>query len=346
MPSEPDQSEIRVKFVAKLPTTTPVPRILRLFPGGDPVWGRCRYTFHHDDNEYDWLVAYDEIPPGTTQLACPKQHTLLVTAEPSSIKVYGSKYLSQFGHVLTSQEPFAIDHPGVIRHHPALLWYFGKSLEDLRTYEKNQQAPPFPKDKVISTVCSNKAMGHTLHRTRYQFTQALKQAMPQLDHFGRGVHEIKDKSEALDRYQYHVAIENHCAPHHITEKLTDTYLGAALPFYFGAPNVSDYFPRDSYIPIDIRKTEQAIERIKQAVVNNEYEKRLPAIMEARRITLEEQSFFAVVSREIERLDTGRRGPEGAKLVGRRTLRNRNPIGALCYLRERYAVQARLKRESK
>jgi len=324
-------------------------RMLRYFPKGEPVWGRCEFVFNDSAQQYDWLVAYDELPHGVTRLRCPRQHTLLVTAEPASIKVYGSAYLRQFGHVLTSQEPYAIRHPGVIRSHPALKWYIGippvGSNLGLRTYDQMKFGPPVPKDAVVSTVCSNKMMSHTLHRLRYDFTQALKAAMPDLDVFGRGVREIDDKAEALDRYKYHIAIENHVAPHHITEKLTDVFLGNALPIYFGAPNAADYFPKESFIPIDIRDTRGAIDVIRCAVNNNEYEKRLDAIREAKRLTLDEHNLFAVLARHIERLDTGRRGPDGGKLVSRRVFRNRNPIGAAIYLAERYRVQARVKREA-
>ena len=340
-------NEILVKLVGKRPLDGDA-EMHRFFPEGKPQWGRCRFLFDHQVDRYDWLVAYDELPPGVTTLPCPRQHTLLVTAEPASIKVYGRAYLRQFGHVLTSQEPYAIDHPGVIRHHPALMWYYaiplGDSGVEARTFEQLRQGPPVAKDALVSTVCSNKAMGHTLHRLRYDFTQALKRAMPELDVFGRGVRDIADKAEALDAYKYHVAIENHLAPHHITEKLTDTFLAGALPLYFGAPNAADYFPAQSFIPIDIRDTDAAIARVKQAVADDEYEKRKDAIAEARRITMQEQNLFAVLAREIERLDTGLRGPQGDTMVSRKQFRNRNPIGALRYLYERYTVQARVRRE--
>ena len=343
-----DADEIVVKLVGKRPIEDDMP-MRRCFPGGVPAWGRCRFVFDDKADRYDWLVAYDELPPDPIPLACPRQHTLLVTAEPASIKVYGSAYLRQFGHVLTSQEPFAIDHPGVIRSHPALMWYFGLPLvggtANARTYDQMKHGPYPPKDAILSTVCSNKAMGHTLHRLRYDFTQSAKAAIPELDVFGRGVRDISDKAEALDRYKYHLAIENHIAPNHITEKLTDTFLAGALPLYFGAPNAADYFPKDSFIPIDIRDTRGAIDTIRRAINEDAYEQRLDAIHEARRLTLDEHNLFAVLARHIERLDTGRRGGDGGRLINRRAFRKRNPIGAVAYLIERYRVQGRVRRAS-
>lgn len=340
---------IIVKFIGKRPIDD-VSQYHRHFPNDDQTWGRCRFVFSSSETRYDWLVAYDEVPPRGERLACPRGNTMLVTAEPATIKVYGKAFTRQFGHVLTSQEQFALKHPSAIRHQPALLWYFGVPLRSSgakpRTYDQLLQGPPVPKTKVISSVCSSKAMSHTLHRLRYDFTMAVDKAIPEFDLFGRGIRDINDKAEAMDGYKYHLAIENHLAPHHITEKLTDSYLAGCLPFYCGAPNAAAYFPPESFIPIDIRHTDTAIARIRQAIENDEYTKRLSAVMEAKRITLEEQNLFAVLSREIERLDTGQRGGESDFILNRKVIRRKSvPIG-IGYLYERYSVQARFRRHRK
>eukprot|EP00752_Nemacystus_decipiens_P013712 g12165.t1 len=322
-----------------MPDPTPWRRQL---PDAASRFGRCAFTFDANARDYDWLVVYDELSPKGEELACPKSNTLLVTAEPSSIKVYGSAYLRQFGAVLTSHEPWAMKHPNLIRRMPCLFWFYGRPTTGpgtTLTYNalRGHQTPT--KDLLISAACSNKRMGHTLHKARYDFVQAAKQAIPELGVFGHGMQEMNDKAESLDRYRYHLALENHRAPHHITEKLTDAYLGGALPFYFGAPNAADYFPEDSFIPIDIRKPEKSIAIIQQAIANYEFDKRQDALAEAKRRVLDEHNLFVVLAREIERLDTGQRGDQGDRLLNRRVFRKRNPIGALRYLAERYRVQA-------
>lgn len=341
--SEP--TRITVKFIIKAPMPD-VSAWRRQLPDKAASFGRCDFTFDHNARDYDWLVVYDELPTKGELLACPREHTLLVTAEPSSIKVYGSAYLKQFGAVLTSHEPWAMKHPNLIRHMPCLFWFYGRPTTGpgiTLTYDALHAAPPPTKDLLISAACSNKQMGHTLHRARYDFVQAVKTAIPELGVFGHGMKEMNDKAESLDRYRYHLALENHWAPHHITEKLTDAYLGGALPFYFGAPNAADYFPEDSFIPIDIRKPAESIAIIQQAIADNEFDKRQAALAEAKRRVLDEHNLFVVLAREIERLDTGQRGSEGAKLVNRRVFRKRNPIGALGYLIERYTAQAKTRR---
>ena len=72
----------------------------------------------------------------------------------------------------------------------------------------------------------------------------------------------------------------------------------SLPFYFGCPNISDYFPK-LVILIDINDVEGVSEIIKRAIHDKEYEKRLPFILEARRRVMEQYNMFAVLAREIE-----------------------------------------------
>ncbi|MGQ9686673.1 MAG: glycosyltransferase family 10 domain-containing protein, partial [Thiobacillaceae bacterium] len=178
-------------------------------------------------------------------------------------------------------------------------------------------------------VFSPKRMRHTLHHRRFDFMRQLKALLPEMDVYGRGALPLDDKAEALDAYRYHVAIENYIGPHHWTEKLADAFLGLTLPFYCGAPNAADYFPPESFIPIDIRDPEGAAQIIRQAIRDHEYEKRLPAIMEARRRVLFEYNLFAVVSREIDKRHDPARQADGQSIIySRHALRRRSPAIAL------------------
>lgn len=289
-----------VKFVARGKGPHEVTRWLRQFPGQVPKWGRCQFIFDPTVRDYDWLVAYDDLPTGTSEtLPCPLENTLLVTMEPSSVKLYGASFLRQFGVILTSQEPWAIRQPHAIYSQAGLRWYYGIGKDTVRDYDALAAMPPPEKTAAISTVCSSKQQGHTLHRKRYQFIQWLNKKMPELEVFGRGVRFIDDKADAVDPYRCHIAIENHVAPHHWTEKLADCFLGWSLPIYHGCQNVAEYFPEDSFIPIDIQKPDASLAAIQAAIEPAEYERRLPAIREARRRVLEEYNLFALLSRIIE-----------------------------------------------
>jgi hypothetical protein len=299
---------IRVKFVAKGHQKYHQDIFLRQFPRRKPVWGNCEFDFDPDAKSYDWLAVYDDLPPYEGErfstriesLNCAPQHTSFITMEPSSIKTYGYDFLNQFGVIITSQERWAITNSQAVYTQPALRWFYGDAPTRLRTWDQMVMEPPEHKTEQVSAVCSSKQQKNTVHADRYAFTMRLKQLLPEMALFGRGVCPIDDKADALDAFRYHVAVENHICQHHWTEKLADAFLGLTLPFYYGCPNADDYFPSDSYIPIDIHRPERAAARIQQAIDNNEYEQRLPAIREARRRVLEQYNLFSVVAHHAER----------------------------------------------
>jgi hypothetical protein len=344
-------SRIRVKFLSKAqPPTKEYGVWLSRFPHGTPTWGRCDFIFDQDCQSYDWLVVYDDLPRRAhdnrplwdEHLACPRANTLLLTTEPSSIKLYGNGFASQFGWVLTSQEPWALRHPHRIYRQAGLLWFYGNTGRRGSYDGLAAQTQSLPKTRDISTVCSAKQMRHTLHQARYDFTQALKAKIPDMDIFGLGVRPIPDKAEALDAYRYHVAIENHVSPHHWTEKLADPLLAYSLPFYYGPANVAEYIPEESFIPIDIFKFGEAFERISKAIRDREYEKRLPAIREARRRILEEYSTFAQLRRLIEERHTPAAADpaQAGHLLSRHAWRGKHPFEAVVFALSKGLVQAR------
>ena len=305
-PHQWNNPNIKVKFMSRgLPRGGSAAGFLRQFPGSFPQWGNCLFDFDVDCTDYDWLVVYHDLPRGEglftqEKLHCPRERTLLITGEPSSITVFGRDYLRQFGCILTFQEPWAIKHPNVIYNHPGLMWYYGNPFGEGEyiTWDQMAAASPPKKTNTISTVCSERTGHGTLHSARVHFTRQLKSDIPELDIFGHGVKRMVDKAEALDPYMFHIAVENHVYAHHITEKLPDAFLGHALPFYHGAPNAADYFPKESFIPIDINNYEKTRDIIISHLTNNEYTDRLPYIIKARHRVLEEENLFAILDRKI------------------------------------------------
>ena len=124
------QRLITVKFLAVgIDLKDNQKRWSRQLPGHKCQWGSCRFIFDINATAYDWLVVYHDLPRGsasmgTEKLHCPREKTILITAEPSSITVYGSDYLRQYGLIITSQEPWAIKHPNILFTQPGLPWYY------------------------------------------------------------------------------------------------------------------------------------------------------------------------------------------------------------------------------
>jgi hypothetical protein len=59
---------------------------------------------------------------------------------------------------------------------------------------------------------------------------------------------IREKRPVLERYRFNIAFENvRDIPGYITEKILDSFLGSCVPVYWGAPNVTDFIPKDCFV---------------------------------------------------------------------------------------------------
>jgi len=311
---------IRVKLAARGRSLDGGTNLAAQCPGNQPQWGNCRFNATPFGRDYDWLVVIDDLSPRLKEeLVCPRANTILITSEPSSVARHGKAFAAQFGYVLTSQEEWALPHRNAIRSQTGNLWFYGKS------YDEVCQESPISKTGLISTVCSSKQQAHTMHARRYDFTQRLKAELPALEIFGHGVRFIEKKADALDPYKFHLAVENHIAKHHWTEKLADAFLGYTVPIYHGCPNVFDYFPEESVIQIDINDFEGSLKTIRRILTTEgAYERRLDAVKEARRLVIEKYNLPSMLSRIIENSGSPPTDAEKGEIYNRRIMRVRHP----------------------
>ncbi len=130
-------------------------------------------------------------------------------------------------------------------------------------------------------------------------------------------------------------------PHHITEKLPDAFLGYTVPFYHGAPNAADYFPRESFIAIDFENYERTREIIRSTIDNDEYKDRLPYIIEARKRVLEKHNLFALLDREISlRHDATSSLKTHGVIMNRPTFRIKRPVSGIRNALEKVLTKAK------
>lgn len=172
---------------------------------------------------------------------------------------------------------------------PALDWWVNKSYDELESL-------PIPeKTGDLSAIASTKAWKPG-HQKRRDFVNFLEQEVPSVDVFGQGRRqELADKWDGLGPYRYSIAIENTSKADYWTEKISDCFLSFTVPLYFGATNIADYFPEDSYIWLPIDDAEEARKVIEDTLAYDNWEDRLPALKEARLRVLERYSLYGQVS---------------------------------------------------
>lgn len=272
--------------------------------------GRYRFYIDEDvENPDFWIVQGKGVRIAETCNVAPENVIFLAT-EPSSILKYPKKYLSQFGNVCICQKNVKVNNGFTKVHYtPAILpWFIGYKEDKegvvtaTKDYDDFISSPTPDKTKLISVISSNKAFTQG-HIDRIRFVEKLKNHFGnQLDIFGRGSNPFDDKYDVLAPYKYHIVIENSSEPYYWTEKLGDCYLAESFPLYYGCTNVGDYFPREAYEPIDIRKPEEAIRIIETQIKTERYEKSKDILGECKQLMLNRYNMFEFIAQFCDNLD--------------------------------------------
>jgi len=245
----------------------------------------------------DLLVVFNSVRRPQV-VTVPKNKTLKVVQEPRVAK--------------------SIFHTFVTRHSAfyGKVWGHAGSFGGKSTTSHIVRAPiafpqvsagylPAGKTKLVSIVSSTLS---TLpgHRARNQFIDRVIEFNPAMtEHtYGRGRLPIEKKEEALDSYMYSLAIENDSTPGYVTEKFIDCILRETVPIYFGATDISSYFPKESYIMLTDLESDSA-EILLDGLSASDYQRRLPILRHARHRYLNEQSLCCQIVNELSSTKPGR-----------------------------------------
>ena len=214
----------------------------------------------------------------------PKNRTAFYAGEPDVIHPFSTRFLNQFGIVLTTsdKELTTLKRQETV----SAMAFVGINFTDKKnplniTYFEDLKCPP--KNNKISIVTSNKA--HTdFHKDRLKFLDIIKQKIPEhIELYGHGFKPIDDKKDALLDHKYHIALENGGGKYAWTEKLSDPLLCWTFPFYHGCNNVEDDIPAKAFAYIDIDNPDQVINQMMAAIQDDLWTKRKNDISKARDI---------------------------------------------------------------
>ena len=260
-------------------------------PKGSMKWDDISFT-EEDVKECDYVVVLNT-PKKDAKVVCNPENVVAIMQEPyhDGHMEWMDKQLDNYKYVLTNHKPSILPKRAeIIYSHGALHWYVQKTYDEL----KNMTEAP-KKTEIISCIASSLTRWPG-HKKRVEFIDYVKNNnVLNVDFFGKGTKFLEDKWDGIAPYKYSIVIENSEIDDYWTEKISDVYLGFTLPFYFGCTNIDKYFPKDSYIWIDISDPEQAIKTMQEAIQNNEWEKRLQSIIEARQLVLDKYNLFPCVS---------------------------------------------------
>lgn len=281
---------------ARLSTTFPQWPTALQTSGGNGRWKDVQFHVDRGVEECDAWFVYEGLCGPETAL-CPPDNVVFISAEPPVIKKYDKRFLRQFSHVISSQRE--LRHGALHVSHTALPWHVGRSYDELVA------AGLPPKTKNWSAIVSNKNFAPG-HRNRLAFMEQLRQREGG-DLFGRGTRDLPVKWDGLSDYRYSVAIENCLYPNYWTEKIADCFLAGTVPFYFGCPNITEFFPAEALVWIDIEQPEKAIRQMDETLADTgDYDRRLPALEKAKNLVLNEYNVFNLMAEFCRRLEFGDR----------------------------------------
>lgn len=196
----------------------------------------------------------------------------------------GRKYLSQFAKLFTMHD--ILD--GRKTHvRPFTNWMmnanhgYSSFAENGRDKDYFLNLRQLDKPFNLSVICSTKAFTPE-HYLRLKFVAKLKEDLgDRLHWFGNGVEPLKDKWPGIAPYRYHLAIENRFGYDIISEKLYDSFLGLAMPIYYGAPNVHHYYSEDAVQVINIHDYKRAKRQILDLIESDMAERNYSYLMQAK-----------------------------------------------------------------
>lgn len=251
--------------------------------------GQTKFTFENRD-DVDFSVNYvgSRIPSNA-------KNKVAFVGEPSDVFAVTKEFAEDYHAIVTCQYTKYIKDK-VILHSPILPWQLEYSYDKSQVTSKLFDPEYYKKKtKLLSVITSGKALTST-QLQRIKFVRMLKEVLDdQVDVFGLDK-KFDNKSDALIPYKYSVVIENNTTPHMWTEKLADCLIADTVPFYYGAPNVFDYFNRDSILPINIYDEFRAIQFIREVLRYNMYSCATKSIKENQNKALHDYNLFTVIDK--------------------------------------------------
>ena len=259
------------------------------FPEGQLSYGQVDFTLNIDSNIDAVLICNH--PTLKEQVLVAPGNVFHVHQEPGDSLYHGFMYDAVVGkkhsHLKLAD----------ITGHPCLNWLVNKTYDELTQMDAAYGVVSKDKNKLFSGVIS----GHNAlegHYFRLKVLEEIKQKF-EMDLFGKRHNFIPDKWDALYPYQFSLAMENSSQPDYWTEKIMDCYLACTMPVYYGCSNIDKYFPKDSFIQLDVNNLTYSLDSLKEKLTTEFFQSNYDHILEARELCLYKYSTAAGLSNIIE-----------------------------------------------
>jgi len=291
-------NKFRIKLICNWTSSKELCEDWNRMSKGNNKWNDIECT--SEDKEIDFYVIINK--PSTSSYI--PERTIIFQMEPwcpNPNQNWGIKTWNEWSE--PSEEKFL-----QVRSHKKYFnncfWQLSMTYNDLKTIK-------ITKTKLLSTICSSKYYdpGHIKRIEFMKYVDNKKDDIVIMDIWNsdnihefknyKGPHPINNKEIGMIPYKYYFMAENNQEHNFITEKIWEPLITDTLCFYWGCPNISDYIDPKAYIELDLDNFEKSFEIIKNAIINNEWEKRIEVIRREKQKVLEYFNFYPTLERIIK-----------------------------------------------
>ncbi|RKZ53127.1 MAG: hypothetical protein DRR16_00660 [Candidatus Parabeggiatoa sp. nov. 3] len=289
------------------------PDLKRQTPNQSSIWDDITFTIEPVD-ECDYVIVLNGVNE-TTTVKCPPKHIWSINQEPP-VEFRKPWHLNPPYSFRTFTTDAKRSGSQYVQSQPALPWHVNRDYDfliDFKVPEKNRQ---------LSWITSSLRFIEG-HRARMRFLDNIRGKLEfdliatyeyhlrqpeasrdkiKAEQAKSGFICVEEKWDGLVPYQYVLAIENFSNEFYWSEKLADCFLAWCMPIYYGCTRITDYFPAEALIQIDINAPD-VVEQIKSAVSSNAWQRNLDAIAYARELILNRYQFFPFVAQQIRHFET-------------------------------------------
>lgn len=264
------------------------PDLKRQTPRCTGIWNGIQFTTD-PIHTCDYLIILNCPPEGERiTVRCPAENVWALMQEPPNEWLKPMhKGIPQFSKIYNLDPDLRGER--YICTQPALPWHVNRNYDELIS------CMPPEKSRSLSWVTSN-LTEWAGHRARMAFLDKIRDNV-HFDLYGRGFDPIEDKWDGLAPYRYSLAVENNVNPFYWSEKIADCFLTWTMPIYYGCTRITEYFPEEALVQIDINDPDSA-EKIREAVASNRWLKNRDAIAHARELVLKKYQLFPFLTEEI------------------------------------------------
>jgi GR25 family glycosyltransferase involved in LPS biosynthesis/GT2 family glycosyltransferase/tetratricopeptide (TPR) repeat protein len=291
---------VRVKLIGDWCTSEQLCREWNHMSQGHFRWNDIEVTW--DDRDVDFYVIINR--PARGELYDPAR-TIVFQMEPWCGLEHQTWGVKTWGEWAVPDRAKFLQVRTHATHLNNAFWQLRSTYDELKTM-------PIVKTRLLSTICSSKYFdpGHIARVDFLRYLEAKHDDVVQIDIFGyenslgfgsyRGPLPPGEKEAGLLPYKYCFLAENNQERNFVTEKLWEPLLTETLCFYSGCPNVSEHIDPRAYIELDLSDFEQSFQIIKQAIMANEWERRLDVIRQEKHRVLDHHQFFPTLERVLQR----------------------------------------------